>query len=134
MNNPVTILLLSHGRLAEEMYNTVRLITSDLDHVYFINFLSGMSFDSLQKVVDDFIKEHKNEPLLIMVDLIGGSCYNVCSGLIKKRNVKIFTGFNLGFLLEAIFLRKQFKLERLAQELDKRKNKLLVYVNARIKH
>ncbi len=133
MNNPATILLISHGRLAEEMYNTIRLITNEVEHIYFINFLSGMSFDTLKKVVDEFMEEHKKEPIVIMVDLMGGSCYNVCSGLIHKRNIKIFAGFNVGFLLEAIFLRKRFKLDRLVLELNKRKNNMLVYVNARIK-
>ncbi|MDD5065938.1 MAG: PTS sugar transporter subunit IIA [bacterium] len=133
MKNETVILLLSHGGLAEEMVKTVKLIAGTVEDVHFINFKPCLSFDEFRKMLDEFMKKNGKRPVLVLVDLIGGSCYNACSDYIKEENVRLFAGFNLGFVLEAIFLRKAHALDKLAAELDKRREKLLVYVNPWIK-
>ncbi len=132
MNKDIIILLLSHGKLAQEMYRTVKLIAGDVKDLYYFNFLKGMAFEELCKKVKDFVKEKKALDILIFTDLFGGSCFNVCSEVIKQKNVKVFSGVNLGLLLEAIFLRNSLDLEGLADTLYKKKDNTIVYVNKKI--
>ena len=129
----IIILILSHGRFAEELYNTARMITGEIKDVYYINFLKKMSFEGLCKKVKDFIKKKKKFDILIFTDLFGGSCFNACSEVIKHKNVRVFSGVNLGLLLESFFLRNSHDLEGLAEALCIKKNDTIVYVNKKIK-
>lgn len=133
MKNEVIILLLSHGNLAEEMIKTVKIIAGKVEGLYFINFLPCMSFEQFKQALDVFIVKHDKKEILILVDLIGGSCYNACSDYVQRENIRIFAGANLVILLEAVFLRNVHDLEHLAVELEKRKSKMLVNVSSLIK-
>lgn len=135
MNNKrdIIIIILSHGNLAQEFYNTAQMITGKIENVYYYNFLSNMSYEDLEKYLKKFINKSSKKDYLIFTDLFGGSCYNSCSSLLGKKNVRIFCGVNLGLLLEAILLRNSCDLDQLANTLKERKNNTLVYINEQIK-
>ncbi len=128
----IYILILSHGKLAEEFYNTAKMIIGDIKDVYFFSISRNMSFANLEKKVKNFFTENKKKDIIIFTDLFGGSCLNVCSSYINRKNVEIFSGVNLGILLEAIFLRNSQSLDQLAKSLDDKKDSTMVYVNKEI--
>jgi len=125
------ILILSHGRLAQEMVRTAGMIAGKTEEVYYFNFLKSMTYDDLCIKIGAFLKEKKNADTLVFTDLYGGSCFNACSSVIRRKNVRVFSGVNLGLLLEALFLRNSpdLDLEGLALALEKKKDTTIVYVN-----
>ncbi len=129
MNKNIIILILSHGKLAQEIYNTAKMIVGNIKDIYYFNFLKSMSYQDLEKKVKNFVKKRNNSEILIFTDLFGGSCLNACSNIIKQNKIRIFSGINLGLLLEAIFLRNSYDLKNLAAALDEKKNNTIVYVN-----
>jgi len=132
MKKDIIILILSHGRLAEELYNTAKMLIGNVENIYFFNLLKNMSFKCLETKVKKFVREKYNSDILIFTDLFGGSCLNICSKIIKQKNIRVFSGINLGILLEAIFLRNSCDLNRLAETLDRKKNDTIVYVSKKV--
>ena len=132
MNKDINILILCHGKLAQELYNTAKMIVGNIENVYYFDFLKTMPFEELGKKVEKFVEKRNDSDILIFTDMFGGSCFNICSKIIEQKNIRIFSGINLGLLLEAIFLRNSCDLEHLAEALCKKKNDTIVYVNKKI--
>ena len=133
MCKKIKILILSHDKFGQELYNTAKMMVGEMEEIYYFNFLKTMSFEELESKVKDFIKKNKKSEILIFTDIFGGSCSNICTSILNKfNNVKIFSGVNLGLLLEAIFLRNSCNLEQLADILDKKKFDTIVYINKKL--
>lgn len=114
------ILLLSHGRLCEEMYGTMKLIVGDAPEFSFI--LQPANGD-MQKYEADIRTALENpEPVLVITDLFGGSplitlakVYGENPETYRKR-VRIVTGMNLPMLLELSTQVKSASVEQLAEQ------------------
>ncbi len=130
--NDILILILTHGRLAEEFYNTAKMISGNLKNVFYFTFPEKMAFETLENKVKNFVQEHKDNGIIIFIDLFGGSCFNTCASLVKKKNIKIFSGVNLGILLEAIILKSSRKLDEIADIIENKKNDTIVYINKKL--
>ena len=129
MKKDIIILILSQGKLAQELYNTAEMIVGNIENVYYFNLLKNMSFQNLEKKVKDFVEKKNDSDILVFTDLLGGTCLNVCSNIIKQNNIRILSGINRGLLLEAIFSKNSCDLDSLVKILDKKKNNTMVFVN-----
>ncbi|MBU1075875.1 MAG: hypothetical protein KKH98_01190 [Spirochaetes bacterium] len=79
-----------------------------------------------------FVKKNKDHDIIIFTDLFGGSCFNICSSLVNKKNVRIISGLNLGVLLEAILLKNSNTLDEVVNALERKKNDTIIYVNKKL--
>jgi mannose/fructose-specific phosphotransferase system component IIA len=101
-------IVITHGNLADELLNTVRLIVGEIHDCY---ALSGSDLckeevvDKIHNMIDNDGKRH----IVLFVDYFGGSC--CASGVQatrKLKNVKIISGVNLPMLLD--FVTKQGRM------------------------
>ncbi|MEG6566999.1 PTS sugar transporter subunit IIA [Thermoanaerobacterium saccharolyticum] len=113
----VGIILVSHGPYAEALYESLKMIYGEQEKVEAINFTIGESIDDLKKKIDLAKKRLQTEEILIFVDIIGGSPYNVGSLEIDDK-VNVITGFNMPMILEILSRRN----ERLSVVSDIAKN------------
>lgn len=113
----VGIILVSHGPYAEALYESLKMIYGEQEKVEAINFTIGESIDDLKKKIDVAKKRLQTEEILIFVDIIGGSPYNVSSLEIDDK-VNVITGFNMPMILEILSRRN----ERLSVVSDIAKN------------
>jgi len=96
------LLLVSHGNLAKEMFNVLRMITGKSDDVDYLTLPYGVD---LNKYKNDIIAHvDGSDELLILCDLFGGSPFMISSGLLGndecKNKIAIITGMNLPMVLE----------------------------------
>lgn len=113
----VGIILVSHGSYAEALYESLKMIYGEQEKVEAINFTIGESIDDLKKKINLAKKRLQTEEILIFVDIIGGSPYNVSSLEIDDK-VNVITGFNMPMILEILSKRN----ERLSVVSDIAKN------------
>ncbi|HHV74594.1 MAG TPA: PTS sugar transporter subunit IIA [Thermoanaerobacterium sp.] len=113
----VGIILVSHGPYAEALYESLKMIYGEQEKVEAINFTIGESIDDLKKKINLAKKRLQTEEILIFVDIIGGSPYNVSSLEIDDK-VNVITGFNMPMILEILSKRN----ERLSVVSDIAKN------------
>lgn len=106
----IDILLLSHGKLAEEFLNTIGIIMGEQEKIYALGLDESESLDSFKnRIVTECIKFQNPDGILVLTDLYGGTPTNAAIyGLLSKYdNLEILTGMNLPVLLEAVIGRNQ---------------------------
>ncbi len=96
------VLLLSHGNLSREMYETARMIFGDLHDISYLTLPYGTDLSVYKQAVEKEIKE--SDYTLVLVDLFGGSPFMITSQFIGtdeyRDKMEIVTGMNLSMVLE----------------------------------
>lgn len=110
----INILLLSHGKLAEEFLSTAKLILGEQQGIYAIGLGDSESVeDFMNQIINEYPKLNTSDEILVLTDIYGGTPTNAAIyGLLNKyNNLEILTGVNLPILLEAIIRRKEPVIE-----------------------
>jgi mannose/fructose/sorbose-specific phosphotransferase system IIA component len=96
----ITVVLASHGRLAEAMLQTVETIAGSQQHVAALGLLPGGEPHALEAGLAELLAREKS--LLILCDLRYGTPYNVTMRLSAGRpGVRVLGGLSLPMALEA---------------------------------
>jgi mannose/fructose/sorbose-specific phosphotransferase system IIA component len=106
----INILLLSHGKLAEEFLNTIKLIMGNQQGIHALGLDESESIDNFKnRIMDECSKLYNVDGIIVLTDLYGGTPTNAAIyGLLSKyEKLEILTGINLPILLEAAVRRNQ---------------------------
>lgn len=109
------VLLLSHGNLSKEMYETAKLIFGELPDFDYITLPYGMDLNEYKESIRS--KLNKDNETLVLIDLFGGSPFMLSSQIFGEENynhrMEIVTGMNLSMVLEVASRVKDSSLEEL---------------------
>lgn len=109
------IILASHGGLSKGMKDSVSMIVGDLaKDIETYSLLPGQNpEDFYQEVLKQYHIEAKEceEQILILCDIKGGSVHTALSKLAVLDNVMVFSGMNMGLVLDAVMKGLNGKLE-----------------------
>ena len=104
------IILASHGGLSKGMKDSVSMIVGDLAKVFvFFCLFFGFFFVFFFFVVKE--AKESDEQILILCDIKGGSVHTALSKLAVLDNVMVFSGMNMGLVLDAVMKGLNGKLE-----------------------
>lgn len=95
------IIIVTHGKLAQALLQTVEMIMGSQENIGAIGFEAGQNVADLQEKLCQTLQENAgNGEALVLVDLRGGSPYNAAAMLaMTMPKVKVVTGVNLPMLL-----------------------------------
>lgn len=105
------VILVAHGKLAEEMKNSAEMIFGELSDFYPIAFTKEDGFYSLKDKIEKTISS-LGDSIVILTDLFGGTPFNASSGIVLEKNVKqieVISGMSLPLVLETAAMYKQNK-------------------------
>lgn len=117
----VGILLVSHGKMAEGMLDSMKLIMGDCEQLQAVSLQAGEDFEDFRAKLMKIIRSvNSGDGVLVFVDLYGASPFNAscyASMQLKQEDiaVRILAGMNLSMLLESVALRASSTLEELVQ-------------------
>lgn len=113
----ISIIVSTHGQTSEEMINSAEMIVGKQTNIGSVPFNFGDNIEDLEDKINSLLKSfHNSDGVLILVDLKGGSPYNVSSQIaLKNPRVELVSGVNLPSLIEAIISRDSLNLEELAE-------------------
>lgn len=101
----IGVLLLSHGKLAEGVYEALKLFYGEeLKQVSYLGLFEDgeMNIDSYENEVRKAIKKlDDGSGVVVLTDLLGGTPYNR-SSLFRKKDIVILSGLNLNMALEVM--------------------------------
>ena len=105
------IILASHGGLSKGMKDSVSMIVGDLDKD--IETYSLLPGENPEDFYQEVLKEAKEceEQILILCYIKGGSVHTALSKLAVLDNVLVFSGMNMGLVLDAVMKGLNGKLE-----------------------
>jgi mannose/fructose-specific phosphotransferase system component IIA len=101
----ITGIVVTHGKLGEELLSTVSLIVGEIHDCYALSG-SDLSDESVSRSIREIIDRNKAKRALVFVDYFGGSCGTSCVKATRGlEGVKVISGVNLPMMLD--FVTKQ---------------------------
>ena len=113
----VNIVLVSHGELGDALIQAAEMIAGPAERLFSVPLLPGESPESFGEKLDAALREIAGEETLVLIDLFGGTPYNVAARQVLKENVECVTGANLPMLLELVMSRDDATLAELAEDI-----------------
>ncbi len=94
------IVLASHGRLAEGLADTYKMIAGETDNDFIVFTLNyGGDTKDFAEELRKQIEDQPEREFVILCDIYGASVYSALYPLKRYANVQLFTGMNLPLLL-----------------------------------
>ncbi len=105
----IGIIVITHGKFAEELVNTAFSICGTKDAVESISVVSEITLESLCESIKHKIDQMNTQYVVILLDMLGGTPCNASLMVCKQYDDKIhiISGVNLYMLITAITLRQQ---------------------------
>jgi len=113
----VNFVLVAHGGFAAGLMSAAELIVGKQENVLTFSLNEGDSIDELEQNVDLGIQDMSSTgEMLVLVDLMGASPFNISTRLVQKYpEIKIVTGMNLPMLIEGLMSREDMSVKELAE-------------------
>ena len=112
----INIVLASHGRFGEELVRTAELIVGPQEGVQAVSLLPDDSPERYADKLEAAMVRLEGQDTLILVDLYGGTPFNVSARKVLQPNIECITGLNLAILIEALSSRDSMALHELAAQ------------------
>lgn len=98
------IILVSHGKLAKGMKDTVEMIAGQQENLEaYEAYENGTSDDSFINDLKESLASSKNDDVIVVTDVLGGSVNNEATQLLKDHpNLTILTGMNLPLIITLV--------------------------------
>ncbi len=100
------IILLSHSNMCKGLYDTAEMLFGSLDRVIAIPFENNQQIEDYQNEVVKALDELGHDSI-ILLDLYGGTPFNVILRIAKDVAVNSICGMSLPMLLQAVECRMQ---------------------------
>lgn len=109
------LLVLSHGRFAEELVNAARKIVGEIESFQALSMEWDADVEEATRRVDEAIqKVDQGQGVLVLTDMFGGTPTNLAMSLHEKDEIEIVTGVNLPMLIKFVNLREELDLHQAA--------------------
>jgi len=113
----ISIVLVSHGELGGALIRAAEMIAGPAERIFSIPLFPGKSPEGLGEKLNVALQEIAGEETLVLIDLFGGTPYNVAARQVLEDNVECVTGVNLPMLLELVMSRDDAVLPEMAEEI-----------------
>jgi len=100
----IGIVVVTHGRLAEELVNAARTIVSEIPAIAAVSIGWADDMTDSRAAIERALADVGGDAALILTDMFGGTPTNISLPFLSPR-VEIVTGVNLPMLIKLIGLR-----------------------------
>lgn len=95
------LVLISHGKMAEEVKKSAELIMGPQEHIHVVCLLPEEGPEDFEKKFQDTINGIPEEDLTVFADLMGGTPANTVSRLIMGgQSIHLIAGMNLAMVID----------------------------------
>jgi mannose/fructose/sorbose-specific phosphotransferase system IIA component len=116
----IGVIVATHGEFGLVLLSTLRMILGETEGIAAIDLVSQDSMESFQVKMEKALDavDPKGSGALLLVDMLGGTPFNVALRLSQTRKLQVVTGVNLPMLIKVASDREETQLERLALEVQ----------------
>ncbi|MBO0409480.1 PTS sugar transporter subunit IIA [Enterococcus hulanensis] len=117
----VGVLLISHGKMAEGIKDSIELIMGETKALDTASLVAGQDFEAFKKEVNEKIWQlNDGKGVVVYVDLFGASPYNATMFSFQALQnegieIRVLTGMNLPMIMEVLAMREVLTLDELVQ-------------------
>jgi len=123
--------IVSHGKLAEELLNALTIILGEAPNIEAISIGWYDDVEESKKKINQSIKrvDQKNG-VIIFTDMFGGTPSNLSFSFFAENKIEIITGVNLPMLIKFISLQRNNNLKDVAKKVVEQGKKNIHLVSA----
>jgi mannose PTS system EIIA component len=116
----IGILIVTHSQLGNALLEAAEFILGEKpEAVTPVSINLNESADKLrQKIVDGIKTVKKDQGVLILTDMFGGTPSNLSYSFLEEGRVEVLSGVNLPVLIKAVDARSKMELAELAKTLE----------------
>ncbi|MGQ9667887.1 MAG: PTS sugar transporter subunit IIA [Anaerolineae bacterium] len=111
----VHIVIVSHADVGEALIRAAEMIVGPKEGVCAVSLQPEDCPEALAERLTAVLEPLAGQEVLVLVDLFGGTPYNVSARQIMERGVECVTGVNLPMLLELLMCRDDMPASELAE-------------------
>jgi PTS system mannose-specific IIA component len=112
------LLVVTHGRLAEELVDAARTIVGDVEAFEALSLGWHVEVDDASRTIEDAMRRvDQGEGVLLLTDMFGGTPTNLALTLHEHGRIEIVTGVNLPMLIKFAGLREKMNLHEAASRI-----------------
>ena len=117
----IGVIVATHGEFGNILLATLRMILGEIEGVESLALSSEDSGETFMAKMEKALKKvDANEVgALVLVDMLGGTPFNVSVQLAQKRKIEVITGVNLPMLIKVSSHRDETDLKLLTSEVQK---------------
>lgn len=113
-------IVLTHGNIGTALIQASESILGEVDNILGLSTMNLSLTDITAKLKQIISSQQWEDGTLIMVSLMGGSCWNAAVGLVRKLpKIEVVSGVNLTMLISFLSKRNYFSLSELAEIIKK---------------
>lgn len=112
----INVVLVNHGSFGEALIRAAEMIVGPQERVRSVPLLPEDSPELYGDKLDAALADWEGQDTLILIDLFGGTPFNVSSRKVLLPNVECITGLNMATLIEALSSRDSMSLHELAAQ------------------
>ncbi len=111
----IGLVLVTHGRLAEEFVHAVEHVVGKQSQIASICIGPDDRMDARRRDIEEAIDNVKaGTGVIVLTDMFGGTPSNLAISLLKENEVEVVAGLNLPMLVKLCRIRKDCTLEKAA--------------------
>jgi PTS system mannose-specific IIA component len=110
-------IIVSHGRLAEELLNALTIILGEAPNIEAISigWYDDVE-DSKKKISQSLKRVDQKNGVVIFTDMFGGTPSNLSFSFLRDNKVEIVTGVNLPMLIKFVSLQRSNNLKDISRK------------------
>jgi len=110
-------IIVSHGKLAEELLNALSIILGEVVNMEAISIGWYDDVEESRKKINQCLKMvNQKSGVLIFTDMFGGTPSNLSFSFLKNNRIEIITGVNLPMLIKFVSLQRSNNLKEVAKK------------------
>ena len=114
----VGILVVTHGRLAQEFIATAELIVDKMDNCIGLSLDPDLPVDALLQQIHKAMDEvDDGDGVIVLTDMFGGTPSNLSLSFLNQEGIEVVTGVNLPMLLKLAHSRQDNTVDALARSI-----------------
>ena len=117
-------IIVSHGKLAEELLNALTIILGEVLNIEAISIGWYDDVEESKKKINRSLKKvSQKNGVVIFTDMFGGTPSNLSFSFLKDNQVEIITGVNLPMLIKFASLQRSNNLKEVAKKVEEQGKK-----------
>ncbi|MDH3529750.1 MAG: PTS sugar transporter subunit IIA [Acidobacteriota bacterium] len=111
--------IVSHGRLANELHSAAEQVVGDLPHIKAVSIGWHDDVEAASDEVERSIESVSDgKGVLLLTDMFGGTPTNISAMFIKEGEVEVVTGVNLPMVIKLASQSGEVSLEEMASAVE----------------
>ena len=125
-------IIATHSYLADGYKHSIKFFNTEVKNIHFINAYTEEKNNFVEEL-EKLLNEFKDEQVIILTDLPGGSVNKESASLIKQYNCNVISGINLSLVLELVLSSDEVLTDETIRSAVEQARSQIVFMNDLLK-